>query len=63
MDKVSLIKAVQKASSIILSCNTCEHVENAENYLENFKKKFNQDEYYEKLVLKLKEKRTELKCE
>ena len=63
MDKVSLIKAVQKASSIILSCNTCEHVENAENYLENFKKKFNQDEYYEKLILKLKEKRTELKCE
>jgi hypothetical protein len=63
MDKVSLIKAVQKASSIILSCNTCEHVENAENYLENFKKNFNHDEYYEKLVLKLKEKRTELKCE
>ena len=63
MDKVSLIKAVQKASSIILSCNTCEHVENAENYLEIFKKKFNHDEYYEKLVLKLKEKRTELKCE
>jgi hypothetical protein len=63
MDKVSLIKAVQKASSIILSCNTCEHVENAENYLENFKKNFNHDEYYEKLILKLKEKRTELKCE
>ena len=63
MDEVNLIKAVQKASSIILSCNTCEHVENAENYLENFKKKFNQDEYYEKLILKLKEKRTELKCE
>ena len=63
MDEVNLIKAVQKASSIISSCNTCEHVENAENYLENFKKKFNQDEYYEKLILKLKEKRTELKCE
>lgn len=63
MDKVSLVKAVQKASSIILSCNTCEHVENAENYLEIFKKKFNHDEYYEKLILKLKEKKIELNCE
>ena len=52
MDEVNLIKAVQKASSIISSCNTCEHVENAENYLENFKKKFNHDENYEKLILK-----------
>lgn len=63
MDKVSLIKAVQKASSIILSCNTCEHIKNAENYLDIFKQKFKNDEYYDKLMLKLKEREIELNCE
>ena len=63
MDKVSLIKAVQKASNIIISCTTCEHIKNAENYLEIFKQKFKNDEYYDKLMLKLKEREIELNCE
>jgi hypothetical protein len=63
MDKVNLIKAVQKASNIIISCNTCDHVKNAENYLEIFKQNFKDDEYYDKLMLKLKERKAELNCE
>jgi hypothetical protein len=56
MDKVNLIKAVQKASNIIISCNTCDHVKNAENYLEIFKQNFKDDEYDDKLMLILKER-------
>jgi hypothetical protein len=63
MDKVSLIKAAQKASNIIISCNTCEHIKNAENYLDIFKQNFKNDEYYDKLMLKLKERKIELDCE
>lgn len=63
MDKVSLIKAVQKASNIIISCTTCEHIKNAENYLDIFKQKFKNDDYYDKLMLKLKEREIELNCE
>ena len=63
MDKVNLIKAVQKASNIIISCNTCDHIKNAENYLEIFKQNFKDDEYYDKLMLKLKERKAELNCE
>lgn len=63
MDKANLIKAVQKASNIIISCNTCDHVKNAENYLEIFKQNFKDDEYYDKLMLKLKERKAELNCE
>jgi hypothetical protein len=63
MDKDNLIKAVQKASNIIISCNTCEHIKNAENYLEIFRQNFKDDEYYDKLMLKLKERKIELNCE
>jgi hypothetical protein len=62
MDNEELIKAVQKASNIIASCTTCVHVDNAENYLENFRQQSNNEEFYTKLVKKLNDKRKELNC-
>ena len=62
MDKLDLTKAIHKASNIIASCTTCIHVDNTENYLENFKQQTNNEEYYVKLVEKLNIKRQELSC-
>jgi coenzyme F420-reducing hydrogenase gamma subunit len=63
MDNEELIKAVQKASNIIASCTTCDHVGNAENYLEIFRQQSNNEEFYTKLVKKLNNKREELNCD
>jgi hypothetical protein len=62
MENEELIKAVQKASNIIASCTKCVHVDNAENYLENFRQQSNNEEFYTKLVIKLNDKRKELNC-
>lgn len=63
MEKIEFINAVQKGNSIIASCTNCVQLENAENYLQNFKQQTNNEEYYEKLILKLKKKIIELNCE
>lgn len=63
MEKIEFINALQKANSIIASCTNCAQLENAENYLQNFKQQTNNEEYYEKLILKLKKKIIELNCE
>jgi hypothetical protein len=58
-----LIKAVQKASNIIASCTTCVHIDNAENYLKIFRQQSNNEEFYNKLVIKLNGKKQELNCD
>jgi hypothetical protein len=62
MGVVDLIKAIDKADKIISSCLTCEHVKNAENYLENFKEQTENKECYIKLYDKLNIKKIELNC-
>ena len=63
MDGLELIKAVQKANNTIASCQNCIHVKNAENYLENFRRQYKNEEFYQKLHNKLQEKREELNCD
>jgi hypothetical protein len=63
MDVLDLIRAIHKADKIIGSCETCDHIENAEKYLENFKQQSNNEEFYVKLVKKLNIKRQQLNCD
>jgi hypothetical protein len=63
MDGLELIKAVQKANSTIASCQNCIHVKNVKNYLENFKRQHKNEDFYQKLSNKLKDKVKELNCD
>jgi len=61
MMKIDLIKAVQKAHNIILSCENLEHIEVAENYISNFNELYKNEDLNNKLTLKLNDKKQELK--
>jgi len=63
MDVLDLIRAIHKADKIISSCETCEHIENAEKYLNLFREQTNNEEFYVKLVTKLNIKRQNFNCD
>lgn len=63
MDVLDLIRAIHKADKIIGSCETCEHIENAEKYLNLFREQTNNEEFYVKLVTKLNIKRQNFNCD
>ena len=63
MDVIDLIRAIHKADKIIGSCQTCEHIENAETYLNLFREQTNNEEYYTKLVKKLNIKKEQFNCQ
>lgn len=63
MDVIDLIRAIHKADKIIGSCETCEHIENAEKYLTLFREQTNNEEYYTKLVKKLNIKKEQFNCQ
>jgi hypothetical protein len=63
MGRVELIEAVRKTHDVITSCDTCIQIKNTENYLENFKRLYKNEEFYQKLHNKLQEKKQELDCD
>lgn len=63
MDVLDLIRAIHKADKIISSCETCEHIKNAEKYLNLFREQTNNEEFYVKLVTKLNIKRQNFNCD
>jgi hypothetical protein len=61
MNKNELIKALNKAHNIIMSCENFEHILVAENYVSNFSEIYNNEEIINKLKIKLDEKKQKLK--
>ncbi len=54
-------ESIEKAVAIIDTCETIEHILAAENYIDNFKKMFEDITAYDELIEYLNDKRTSIK--
>ncbi len=59
-DKFNLIKAVQKAHNIIISCENLDHFKVAENYIANLTELYKDEELTNKLNKLLNDKKKEI---
>lgn len=60
--KPEQVATEEKIVAMIQSCKTCEHFENAKNYLDLFKVKFNDEYTHRVLLLAMNYRQEKLDC-